>query len=93
MAKRKTLEEIAADLYDDDELAAAVVGDVDAHTNREKILAGELSLPSPHDARIWHDRVTGKVSMTPLERSQAAIIESMDARLAALEAAQRGVQV
>lgn len=91
MAKaRLTLEEMAESIYDDPEIAAAVIEDVDKRHNREKIVAGDLTLPTAKDARHWYERITGKAGMTPTERSQAEIIKSQDARLTALEAQLRG---
>ena len=85
MPRRQTLEELAESLYDDPEIAAAVVEDADKNGNRLRILSGELTLPHAADAKRWHDRLHGREDMTPLERSQADALAALNARIDALE--------
>lgn len=85
MGLRQTIEDMCKERYPDPEIADAVLQSVAQHGTEEQIMSGELVLPTAKDAQHWHDRLSGKATMTPLERSQAEIIKSQDARLTALE--------
>ena len=85
MPRRQTLEELAESLYDDPEIAQAVVEDADKLGNRLRILSGELTMPHPSDAKRWHDRLHGREDMSLVERTQADEIAQLNARLSALE--------
>lgn len=61
MARRKTLEELCHDEYNDPEVEAAVLAHAVESGNKAKIEAGELVLPCEQDAEIWHRRATGRL--------------------------------
>jgi hypothetical protein len=66
-------------------LELAVLQDAERLKTSAAILRGEMTLPSPSDARTWLDRLTGRVPMTDKEREQSAQIDALHERVKALE--------
>lgn len=53
---KRTIKEMADELYQDEELSAAVVADANRRATTKKIEKGELVLPHPIDAKRWLDQ-------------------------------------
>jgi hypothetical protein len=84
---RKTIRQMADELYDDPDVAAAVVQDAADHNTTERIEAGELRLPGPVDAKVWHFRKTNTTQDSVDAAAKQARINDLEARLAKLEGA------
>jgi hypothetical protein len=54
--KRKTIQELCDERYEDADLIAAIIADAERLETTERIESGELTLPHPTDAQIWHER-------------------------------------
>ena len=86
---RKTLEDLAAEKYTDDDVAAAVIDHARKLGNEDKILSGELVLPHPQDAKIWHDRITGKIPVPGTDMPAIEAYKQLQARIEQLEREKR----
>lgn len=64
MAQRQTLATMLEDRYADDELRDAIRQNIEELGTGERILAGELHLPTEQDALHWHRRLTGRDKFT-----------------------------
>lgn len=61
MARRKTVEQLCEEEYNDPAIVKAILADVEKAGTRERIESGELVLPREADADIWHRRATGRL--------------------------------
>lgn len=77
---RKTLEERIRDAYEDDDVAQWVAESVAKSGNEEKIMAGELVLPHPHDAKRNMERERGlkEVPQEPSEKDALLAQQTRD---------------
>lgn len=82
---REQVAEMLHGRYRNEEVEQAVLADAEKQGSLERIVEGELQLPSRQDATHWHERITGKVTATPKEAQQAKLIDDLSSRLAALE--------
>jgi hypothetical protein len=85
MPKRQTLEEMVRDRYDDEDVIADVLSEIERYKTGDDILSGKCVLPHPKDALRHLERKTGVHQMTPKERSQQTMIEALQKRLDAIE--------
>jgi hypothetical protein len=52
----KSVHELCAELYEDEELASAVADDANTKGTVTMIEKGLLTLPHPKDAKAWHEK-------------------------------------
>jgi hypothetical protein len=81
------IRKMAEALYDDPDVASAVVEDANKHGNVAKIESGELFLPHPHDAATWHNRNKGEFERQSDLKDAQARIAALEERLASLTSA------
>ena len=82
---RKTLEERIRDNYEDEEVAQWVADAVAKSGNEEKIEAGELHLPHPHDAKRNMEREKGIKDVPQDQGAKDALIAEQSRRLAEMD--------
>lgn len=82
----RTIEQMIEERYADNDVRDAILEDIAAQKTADRILSGELVLPSEHDARIWHNRVTGRVQMTDAEQRNNDRIAELERKLSEMQA-------
>lgn len=85
MAKQ-TIEDVVHGKYRDEDVANHVLKDVQDHGTADKILSGELVLPSEADALRNHQIATGQYAATPNEAKLRDENNALRERLDAIEA-------
>lgn len=83
---KRTIEQMIADKYDDEEVGQHILGQVKDANTADKIVSGELVLPSVQDATRHHQRATGKYASSEEGKQQLDRIAALEEKLAKLSA-------
>lgn len=82
---KRTIEDLVSAKYADENVAEHVLKAVHDANTADKILSGELVLPSEHDATRNYQIATGQFAATPNEAKLRDENNSLRARLDAIE--------
>jgi hypothetical protein len=83
---KRTIHDMINDAYEDDEVRAFISKDVEERKTADKIVRGELVLPSPQDAERNYLVSVGKLSPTGEQPDPNERIAALEQRLKQLEA-------
>lgn len=86
---KRTIEQMVADKYEDEEVGKHVLQQVKDANTADKIVSGELALPSVQDATRHHEKATGKYASTEEGKRQSDRLAALEAKLARMQEFQK----